>query len=408
VTEREILQIFAERYPASAMRSGGRPLRIRNWETLSPATFRSADALGRFLGSMEKLEQAGLLRIGWKKRLVGEVVVWAELVDADALYARLGWEAPDTILDRQRSRIRAALTTARLRGNEAAQVLLRTLDAHLDGFVPRLDEQSVADVEAVLYAAADQVAGMPIRALSIRLFRDSKRLERLLPLLRALAVKAETDPTRRDRLLARLPQRVYPELWLAGTLELVFDDGRVLPSRTGKPMAAFGLSLDAVVQLWSIRCPSASGAVLSVENKESFYALAASGLPFGAYVYCGGRPNRAVRRVLRLLAESGCALFHAGDLDPDGIAILGEVRAVCGAAPFGMDAAIFDRYLPYARPLDAAVLRRLAMITAETSAVPGIAALMARIAATGLGVEQEIIAYAETLSQSPSTPVLPA
>ena len=62
-------------------------------------------------------------------------------------------------------------------------------------------------------------------------------------------------------------------------------------------------------------------------------------------------------------------------------------------APVKMDAAVFDRYLPWSRPLKAAALRQAAKIRAETRALPGLAELLCRITETGRGVEQEIIDY---------------
>jgi hypothetical protein len=60
-----------------------------------------------------------------------------------------------------------------------------------------------------------------------------------------------------------------------------------------------------------------------------------------------------------------------------------------------MDAAVFDRYLPWARPLTKAALRQEEKIRADTRAIPGLAELLRRIAETRLGVEQEIIDYRE-------------
>jgi hypothetical protein len=58
-----------------------------------------------------------------------------------------------------------------------------------------------------------------------------------------------------------------------------------------------------------------------------------------------------------------------------------------------MNAAVFDRYLPWARPLAGAALRQEEKIRADTRAIPGMAELLRRIADTRRGVEQEIIDY---------------
>jgi hypothetical protein len=96
-----------------------------------------------------------------------------------------------------------------------------------------------------------------------------------------------------------------------------------------------------------------------------------------------------------LFHREGYRIYHAGDLDADGIAILGELHRLVGAQPFGMNVKTFDRYLPYGRPLEAAFLRRLAQIPEDTRLLGSIGPLIERIAATGKTVEQEIIDYTQ-------------
>ena len=142
-----------------------------------------------------------------------------------------------------------------------------------------------------------------------------------------------------------------------------------------------------------------------IENKETFYALGSprkSGveLPYDCFLYAGGYRNQAVAALIRLLAASGFCLYHAGDLDPDGILILQNIRdtAEWPVTPVLMNAAVFDRYLPWSRPLGKGVLRQLDKIRADTRAIPGIAELIRRIAETGCGVEQEIVDYRDNIN----------
>jgi hypothetical protein len=135
-----------------------------------------------------------------------------------------------------------------------------------------------------------------------------------------------------------------------------------------------------------------------IENKETFFALAQAVPPlpgYACFLYVGGHPNRAVRALVSLLAESGFALSHAGDLDPDGILILQELAKIAGKAvrPLRMDADTFDAYLACGKPLEPSILTRTALISETTRAIPGMAELIRRIEETGMGVEQEIIDY---------------
>jgi hypothetical protein len=145
--------------------------------------------------------------------------------------------------------------------------------------------------------------------------------------------------------------------------------------------------------------------VLTIENKETFYALAGAQIngkntglsQYDCFLYTGGYPNQAAAAVIRTLAASGFSFCHAGDLDPDGILILQNVGDIAEkpVVPVMMNAAVFDRYLPWARPLTGAALRQEEKIRADTRAVPGMTELLRRIIETRRGVEQEIIDYRE-------------
>jgi hypothetical protein len=58
-----------------------------------------------------------------------------------------------------------------------------------------------------------------------------------------------------------------------------------------------------------------------------------------------------------------------------------------------MDAATFDAYLECGKKLEPSILKRTALISEKTRAIPGMAELIQRIEETGMGVEQEIIDY---------------
>jgi len=61
--------------------------------------------------------------------------------------------------------------------------------------------------------------------------------------------------------------------------------------------------------------------------------------------------------------------------------------------PFCMDSAVFERYFPFARELTAGMLSRFVQLADETRALAGIETLVERILSTGKGVEQEVIDY---------------
>ena len=387
MTEREILLAFAERYPRSAMRTGGRPLRLRDWETRDPTITRSAESLTTFLETMEALERQGVLRLGWRGRKKGERLAWAELADPLELYQRLDRSTPDDLARTLRNSATGLVSWAEKKMDKTSADFFRIVVEHSESLINLAEIADMEDLFTLFSQEPASFSGIPIRSLSIRLFGDSKRLERLLPIAKKIARLGK-----RVDLLSELPSRSYSEAWIGGSIEYIPTEGSPWSVQKGP----LGLSLALVRGLRTLRLIGGTTTrVLSVENKETFYALCDSNLPFDAYVYCGGRPNRAVRQVLTLLRQEGYRIYHAGDMDADGIAILGELHRLVEAQPFGMNARTFDRYLPYGRTLEAPLLRRLALIPEDTRLLEGIGPLMERIAATGKAVEQEIIDYTQ-------------
>jgi hypothetical protein len=360
--------------------------------------FSSADSRFSFLDAMERLERAGIVALRWKKRRAGDDLESVDLIDAAALYSRLGRPLPEAEAAALAAAAGAAEAAARRRGDGRAAAFFGSIAARSGGLAGKISPRDVEDLSA--YAAFDkrEAERLPIRALSIRLYSDSKRLEDLISTFRF--VRTSLNAAGADASFAELfPLRSYPEVAVAGRVSLVFREGAVW-SLEGR---AVSLSLSAVGDLDGIR-PKAgvpSPRALTVENKETFHAFVREPFGFGIVICTGGRPNRAVRTLLRLVAIAGFSVFHAGDLDPDGIAILGEVARLCGARPLGMDRAVFDRYLPHARLLDRSIASRLESVPAEAFELPGIEELASSIRAHGKGIEQEIIDYGPLIAALP-------
>jgi hypothetical protein len=240
---------------------------------------------------------------------------------------------------------------------------------------------------------------MTARALSIALYADSKRLESVLSLFGRLLNTAENRGVPVPDFSSL--DRSFPETMLAGKLRFFFGG---CASRETGPMenaagTIIGLPLATITRIEKITPlreggPPVPPSVLTVENKETFYALAAApGTRYDAVLYAGGHPNRAVRALVGLLAGSGFAFYHAGDLDIDGILILQELMSMAGkpVTPVRMDRKTFEQYRCYGRKLETSMLRRASLIKDEVRNLPGIGELIPLIEETGLGIEQEII-----------------
>jgi hypothetical protein len=194
-------------------------------------------------------------------------------------------------------------------------------------------------------------------------------------------------------------QRSFPETMISG--KIIFEYGNnSRPPLVNANGLILGFPLQSIREIGNIKTINAkeAPAVLTIENLETFYVLgdpANFGQGIDVFLYVGGYLNQAAAAMIKILAEAGFCFYHAGDLDPDGILILQNVRDIAEkpVIPVGMDAAVFDRYLPWARPLAGTMLSQLKKIRDDTKAIPGLAGLMRRIEETSRGVEQEIIDY---------------
>ncbi|MFP4536595.1 MAG: Wadjet anti-phage system protein JetD domain-containing protein, partial [Spirochaetaceae bacterium] len=376
-TVREILQAFADAYPTSAHYRGGRKLRLGGWSRRVPEIEDDVEEKEAFLRSVEELTSDGLLSVKWRRFRAGEEVEALYLEDPERLYALLGAKAPwhrrDELLSvlRQPPWTEPALATLRER-------LGALLDAHHP--VPVEEATELRELGRLFLLRPEETVGLPIRALSVRLFNDSKRLERLLPTADKLSFEIEGE-----RLSERIGLgRSYPEVTFAlfGSLRLRAAEWEL----SGDPLT---LPLQSVERISDVvlRRPEATGApwVLSVENKESFYAVceaareawagAAQNAPPSAVLYTAGHPGEVVRTLLSVVAKSASAILHFGDIDPDGLLILQELAEGTGLPihPFSMDEDTFRRYLRFGRALSEGSLARLKEVRLDELA--GLAAL---------------------------------
>jgi hypothetical protein len=382
-----------------------------------------------YLEAAEALEHRGLLKLHWEKRGLGERLKTLTCEDFEKLFAEADSAYPRTEAKEIRAmiaeKIQALKGLSRGAEGKAAAGVPAFLDWYAGHFGVRetgrgMNQKTVGDFIRLLelFFEPEQLEGVSARALSIKLYRDSKRLEALLELFGPALSQADKSGFPAPDLA--FLKRSYPETMLSG--QLVFEYGTD-PQRQGNlqdpqnqqappPLSnasgrILGLPLAHAAAIRSIKTLRQKDhpLVLTIENKETFYALTGAQThekntslsQYDCFLYTGGYFSQAAAAVIRVLAASGFSFYHAGDLDPDGILILQSVGDIAQkpVAPVLMNAAVFDRYLPWARPLAGTALRQAEKIRADTRAIPGVAELLRRIAETRLGVEQEIIDYRE-------------
>jgi hypothetical protein len=409
--ERRIIGAFTGRCPTAASGPTGesRPLRLRLDRVFPGFAGASADSRESFLEAAEALEKRGLLSIVWARHRKGEIPAALRCPDPERLYEFAGQVSPQTTAGEVRAAARLLAAGAGGQGPQAAgdspggaaffSFLAENFTA-LDA-AGGIGVQALQDLARLTHALSDgsrPLRGITTRALSTALYGDSKRLEAL----RALFKPALNRARRRG---AAIPDfsfldRSFPETYIAGNLSFEFKGDEPPPGNTGPaPLvnatgSILGLPLETILKLRRLEAPAPAKALM-IENKETFFALSGTLPGYACFLYVGGHPNRAVSALVSLLAESGFGLYHAGDLDPDGILILQELTKTAGKAvqPLRMDPDTFDTYLGCGRKLQASSLRRTALIGGAVRSLPGMAGLISRIEETGMGVEQEIIDY---------------
>lgn len=384
---RAILSAFASRFARSAQARGGRAMRIAGGEFPWAVDSASPDEKEAFLAAVEDLDRCGIVKANWKRHRQGEELASLTLVDPDAAFELLGRESPDRIIAFARERAIQEAAELGTLGRSFLNWLGGSLGPE-DG-VLGIDESFMVDLAHLARVAETGGPNLQLRALSIHLYHDSKRLEALLPLVRRLAQRA-------DRAGQVHPdfsnfERSWPESAIAGNITINFEGGRCW--QLGGSVA--GLPLSTLSGIRSIEGPGERGRALSVENKESFHILSRGTSCFDCIVYTGGHLNEAARLLVSILARSGFDIAHAGDIDPDGFLILEEVGAAAGIAvePWYMDLAVFNRYRSWARNLEPSIVARLSRISKETLDSPTLGPVVRAIRDTGLGIEQEIIDY---------------
>ena len=418
--ERKILSALESHYFSSAPETGEdrNVLRLRASVFFPNFDTASSDEKESYLEAAESLERKGIIKLSWEKRGKGERLKVLSCDNFEKLFEAAGKPYPKTEAEKIRAMLREKTFVLKESMSHGKTALAEKAIAFLEhlslSFSPReigqdINRNAMEDLVKLLefYSSTAQKVGelnpsarITTRALSILLYRDSKHLEDLLALCKPLFSRAEkTVPVPDFSFL----ERSFPETMISGKIVLEYKSQKTpLINADGHIL---GIPLENSEEIESIKLLSGKKEklVLTIENKETFYALASPQgqsageglLRYDCFLYIGGYFNRAATAIVKVLAASGFAFSHAGDLDPDGILILQQIRETAGrpVAPLRMDAASFDKYQPWARTLTKPALHQIVKIKDETRAIPELAGLIKRIEETGLGVEQEIIDY---------------
>ena len=427
--ERKIIEEFISHYFDSASETGENRsvLRVRSSLLFSNFDASHPDEKESYLEAAESLQRKGIINLNWEKRGKGERLKTLSCENFEKLFEELGRPYPKTEAEKIRDMLgekvqffkNAVLNPSILKyappGRDLVQAMkiisfLEYLSLHFGSreIGQGIDQHAMEDFISLLEFCSGpaQREKVTTRALSILLYSDSKRLEDILALCSPLLSRAQKTISIPDLTFL---ERSYPETMIAGKIFFTFKKDYIEINKDSSffNYNAFimGFPLETVEKIDGIGYMSGKDKpyALTIENKETFYALArpqrrgTSELlsMFDCFLYVGGYSNCATAAMIKKLAMSNFTFYHAGDLDPDGVLILQNIQELAGrpVTPLRMDAATFDQYKEWARPLTKPMLRQIEKIREETRGSPELAGLLRRIEETGLGVEQEIIDY---------------
>ncbi|GHU59610.1 hypothetical protein FACS189444_5220 [Spirochaetia bacterium] len=413
--EDRIISAFIERYPKSAAAkpdnndcsAENRVLRIPAAKIFPDFERASPDEKDSFLDAAESLEARQLLSLVWPRYEKGERLSALVCSDMEQLYKLTEIPSPKTTAEAARNAARDAAGEMVTNNEDPNAAKARAFFLFLAETIRASDAangitaESIQDM-ALLFKTLSGATNRTIRALSIFMYNDSKKLEALVNSYKTIFARAERQGIAVPDI--SLLDRSFPETSIAGHITINIEES---PPLINGSHSILTLPLITIQKITSIESAASSlvkpTTALMIENKETFFTLAASSHQYTCLLYVGGHPNRAVRALVTILARSGFAFYHTGDLDPDGILILQELQGIIDNAgrtgqtvtPVYMDASTFDRYFAHGRTLEPSMLYRIKLINDETRALTGIAELIQRIEENRKGIEQEIIDYHE-------------
>jgi hypothetical protein len=345
---------------------------------------RSLDAKESFEATMKDARVRGAIDLMWDDHARNGFIKRVNLLDIAKLASFLSRETAASVAAAARLQLEPHLE----RYPVLAQVLqswgkLKKVRGLGPGDVALwLDALAVVDF-ARANTEAERV-DLPLRVASARLFKDSKRIERLHAPIDVLLLEA-IDATPRE------PAEVWHELGLFREEQPARLAGNVIVRR--ERLADYldvpytGLSPTTVLGLGSK--PSA---VLSIENQTTFHVEARAGYDKEVLlIYSAGMPSPAWRKMYATLLRDvavGTPILHWGDVDEGGFRIAANIGREATAAghtlqPWKMspDDVPEDRR----RPAKASTLTRMA----AHARAAGWTDLAERITSAGFTVEQE-------------------
>jgi hypothetical protein len=414
--EEQIITSFYNRI-IKTKTTADKPIIIPAQKIYTGFTGASRDKKEAFLEAAQKLEKQGILKLSWEKRGRNKSLKTLICIDRKKVFKIMGKVFPETTAKKIK---KAEQSLNMFDESHDCRKLLSFIAKNLT-FMEidhGIDEHIYNDLAVLLKLLYDNshnghnslflsspyslLDGITTRALSIRLYDNPMHIKNIRSMFTRILTRAKKQGIHVPDF--SFIDSSFPETWISGRISLHFGKNKKpLINNTGDMI---GLSLKTITEIEKISIINndteiIKPKVLTIENKETFYALTPC-KKYSCLLYIGGYPNRAVNALLRILSSSGFDFFHAGDVDPDGILILQELKKIIEKpiTPICMDADTFNKYSKHGRKLNHSMLHNIRLINNEIRSVEGIDDMLKLIESTGLGIEQELIDYSHILTKS--------
>lgn len=394
-----LLDLYERRYTARLDYTAHQALRFDVQAAAQLDYHSQIDPMPRQLinEQLRALEQLGWIKLDWLPGETGHLLASVTLAPAYTPHV-FTW-LRRTPQAEQRAQLIDLLLADRFRFGDwrlsALQHTIQQLKTDRSPAPFSLDDSEFNRDLLTALAALDSVREeTPYRVFSVRLFNDSKRLDRLSGALCTLARRHQTawrDWPNED-ILRELNLTSNPtHLYLYGPWRLIDDAGQVITLNEFKPSVGLAASqAQHVQQAWV-----ETDHVICIENVTTFYELIRHTVEPLAAICLWGNPSPACRNVLSCLPPETPLLIWA-DIDYGGLNILAQLREQINsrALPYRMDIETLETYAHWARPLTVNDVRHLDQLL-RRAAIADMHPLIEHMLRRQLKLEQEAIVFPE-------------
>lgn len=384
--QKDVLHTLLDRYEnrsdyGSRQKSGRRTLLKVDPRTF-PDYFHSSDSSFRriFNVEMEQLKQRGLVTLDWERFNAGEYLQRVALVETalPEIYKLLQrtpkkdlYHATALLLKEWSKEAPAELK----RFYDDSLERLERLEAPPKPVKPGEDKELVQLLQGLHACFEHRKSEIAKRLLSVRLYGDSKRWQalekKILEILKEFCLSDAEQAGDANQILAERGIVDNPvHINLAGPLVFFTSRGRVELTKFYPDLGlAAEMAGDLTVELCS------ADAVVTVENKTSFYQYLRETSGKHLVLYLGGYHNSPRRELLiklyRYFTErhKQISFYHWGDMDLGGIKIWYDLRQKTGIPfqPIYMDVDTYNKNLHRGHPVDQTYCQKLALLLQNPS-----------------------------------------